>query len=113
MQVTAMLPSNFLQLRNSSGSSPNRTPTEVQFQQLGQDLRAGNLTQARQDFSTLLQQASSGLHNGPLANGVSAVANSTLQQAAASPLSDVLGVLKTGLRFTGVSAVQQAYSLAQ
>ena len=43
---------------------------QSEFQQLGQDLQAGNLTQAQSDFSTLSQNIS-----GPLQS------NSTLAQA--------------------------------
>jgi hypothetical protein len=67
---------------------------QSEFQQLGQDLQAGNLTQAKSDFSTLSSNLS-----GPLQS------NSTLAQAFSS--------LGSALQSGSVSAAQQAYSTLQ
>jgi len=67
---------------------------QSEFQQLGQDLQAGNLSQAQADFSTLSQNDS-----GPLRS------NSALAQAFNS--------LGTALHSGNLSAAQQAYSTLQ
>jgi len=67
---------------------------QSEFQQLGQDLQAGNLTQAQSDFSTLSQNIS-----GPLQS------NSTLAQA--------FSALGSALQSGNLSAAQQAYTALQ
>ncbi|MGA2986256.1 MAG: hypothetical protein ABSG32_20820 [Terriglobia bacterium] len=67
---------------------------QSEFQQLGQDLQAGNLTQAQSDFSTLSKNVS-----GPLQS------NSALAQAFSS--------LGSALQSKGLSAAQQAYTTLQ
>lgn len=65
-----------------------------EFQQLGQDLQAGNLTQAQSDFSALSQNLPASLQT-----------NSTLSQAFSS--------LGSALQSGNVSAAQQAYTALQ
>lgn len=65
-----------------------------EFQQLGQDLQAGNLTQAQSDFSTLKQNIS-----GPLQS------NGTLAQA--------FSALGTALQSGNLAAAQKAYTAVQ
>jgi outer membrane protein assembly factor BamD (BamD/ComL family) len=67
---------------------------QSEFQQLGQDLQAGNLTQAQSDFSTLSKNIT-----GPLQS------NSALAQAFSS--------LGSALQSGGLSAAQQAYTTLQ
>jgi hypothetical protein len=67
---------------------------QSEFQQLGQDLQAGNLSQAQSDFSTLSQNVS-----GPLQS------NSALAQA--------FSALGSALQSGNVSAAQQAYTILQ
>ena len=67
---------------------------QSEFQQLGQDLQAGNLSQAQSDFTTLSQNIS-----GPLQS------NSTLTQA----FSALGSALQTG----NLSTAQQAYATFQ
>jgi outer membrane protein assembly factor BamD (BamD/ComL family) len=67
---------------------------ETEFQQLGQDLQAGNLSQAQSDFSTLSQNFSGSVQS-----------NSTLSQAFSS--------LGTALQSGNLSAAQTAYSTLQ
>jgi hypothetical protein len=67
---------------------------ETEFQQLGQDLQAGNLSQAQSDFSTLSQNFSGSVQS-----------NSTLSQAFSS--------LGTALQSGNLSAAQKAYSTLQ
>ena len=67
---------------------------QSEFQQLGQDLQAGNLTKAQADFSVLSQNA-----YGPLGS------NSALAQAFNS--------LGSGLQSGNLQAAQQAYTSLQ
>jgi hypothetical protein len=67
---------------------------QSEFQQLGQDLQAGNLSQAQADFSTLSQNVSSPLQS-----------NSALAQAFSS--------LGTALQSGNLSAAEQAYTTLQ
>ncbi|MGD1104276.1 MAG: hypothetical protein ABSA59_19675 [Terriglobia bacterium] len=67
---------------------------QSEFQRLGQDLQAGNLSQAQSDFSTLSQNLS-----GPLQS------NTTLAQA--------FSALGSALQSGNVSAAQQAYAIFQ
>jgi len=67
---------------------------QSEFQQLGQDLQAGNLTQAQSDFSTLNQNISTPVQT-----------NSSLSQA--------FGALGTALQSGNLAAAQKAYSTLQ
>jgi Skp family chaperone for outer membrane proteins len=67
---------------------------QSEFQQLGQDLQAGSLTQAQSDFSMLSQNVSSPLQS-----------NSALAQA--------FGALGSALQSGNLSAAQQAYTTLQ
>jgi hypothetical protein len=67
---------------------------QSEFQQLGQDLQAGNLTQAQSDFSTLSQNVSGSVQN-----------NSSLAQA--------FSALGSALQSGNVSAAQKAYTTLQ
>ncbi len=67
---------------------------QSEFQQLGQDLQAGNLTKAQSDFSSLSQNF-----------GASGQGNSALAQA--------FGSLGSALQSGNLSAAQQAYSSIQ
>jgi DNA anti-recombination protein RmuC len=67
---------------------------QSEFQQLGQDIQAGNLTQAQSDFSTLSQNFSGSLQS----NG---------------PLSQAFSALGTALQSGNLGAAQKAYSTLQ
>jgi outer membrane protein assembly factor BamD (BamD/ComL family) len=67
---------------------------QSEFQQLGQDLQAGNLTQAQSDFSSLSQNISSPLQSN-------------------SPLAQAFSALGSALQSGNVSAAQQAYTTIQ
>ena len=68
---------------------------QTEFQQIGQDLQSGNLTQARSDFNALSQNLPSSLTQG----------NSALSQAFSS--------LGTALQSGDAAAAQKAYSTLQ
>ncbi len=67
---------------------------QSEFQQLGQDLQAGNLTQAQSDFSSLTRNISS-------------------PQQSNSPLAQAFSALGSALQSGNVSAAQQAYATLQ
>jgi hypothetical protein len=67
---------------------------QSEFQQLGQDLQAGNLSQAQSDFSTLNQNISTPVQT-----------NSSISQA--------FGALGTALQSGNLAAAQKAYSTLQ
>jgi len=67
---------------------------QSEFQQLGQDLQAGNLTQAQSDFSTLSQ-------------------NVSIPQHSNSPLAQAFSALGSALQSGNVSAAQKAYASLQ
>ncbi len=67
---------------------------QSEFQQLGQDLQAGNLTKAQSDFSILSQNVGSSLQGN-------------------SALTQMLGSLGTALQSGNLSAARQAYSSIQ
>src|SRR2546426_12545638 len=82
-------------LQNHQAGSP--TPKQQfgqEFQQLGQDLQAGNLSQAQQDFASLAPNAS----NGTQGNGT---------------IAQVLGSLGQALQSGNLSGAQQAFSTIQ
>jgi deoxyribodipyrimidine photolyase len=67
---------------------------QSEFQQLGQDLQAGNITQAQSDFSVLSQNVSGSLQSN-------------------SPLAQAFSALGAALQSGNVSAAQQAYTALQ
>ena len=67
---------------------------QSEFQQLGQDLQAGNLSQAKSDFTALSQNTSGSIQN-----------NSSLTQA--------FSTLGSALQSGNLSAAQKAYSTLQ
>lgn len=81
--------------RGPSGSG-NFQQIQSEFQQLGQDLQSGNVTQARQDFSTLAR-------NFPSAQSATH----------SSPLSQAFGALSQDLQNGNLSSAQQDYSTIQ
>jgi hypothetical protein len=80
-------------LQNHLVNQTNSQTAKNQFQQLGQDLQVGNLTQARQDYNGLTQNLG-GRH-----------INSTLSQD--------FSVLGQALNSGNLSAARQAYSVIQ
>lgn len=71
-----------------------------EFQQLGQDLQAGNLTQAQSDFSTLSKNISSPLQsNSALAQAFTAV-GSALQSGSLATAQQAYATLQQGVQQT-------------
>jgi outer membrane protein assembly factor BamD (BamD/ComL family) len=98
----------------STGGSASSNPIAQAFNELAQDLRAGNVTAAQSDFSTIQQdfqnaqsQASSqgGGHHHHHASGSS--------QSSTSPLAQLFSQLGQALQNGNLSSAQQAYSTLQ
>src|SRR5271156_2292498 len=76
---------------------------QSEFQQLGQDLQAGNLTQAQQDFATLSQNfpnAQSGTTTSATASG-------------GNPIAQAFTALAQDLQNGNISGAQQDYATIQ
>lgn len=77
---------------------------QSEFQQLGQDLRAGNLSQAQQDYATLSQ-------NFP--NAQSATTASTTRANSSNPIAQAFASLSQDLQNGNISSAQQDYATIQ
>ena len=98
MSVLGILSSSFL---NYSPQNVQNTMQQSQqeFQQLGQDLQAGNLSAAQADFATLAQL-------NPQVNATSSSQN-------ASPIAQEFSQLSQDLQSGNLSAAQQDYATLQ
>jgi outer membrane protein assembly factor BamD (BamD/ComL family) len=92
MSIAGILSSNLFQ--TNSLQNNNQQQIQKEFQQLGQDLQAGSLTQAQSDFATITANQPTGL-----------TSTSTSAQAFSALGQD----LKSG----NLSAAQQAFSTIQ
>jgi hypothetical protein len=92
MSIAGILSSNLFQTNSLQNNNQQQIQTE--FQQLGQDLQAGSLTQAQSDFATITANQPTGL-----------TSTSTSAQAFSALGQD----LKSG----NLSAAQQAFSTIQ
>jgi len=77
-----------------------------EFQQLGQDLQAGNLTQAQQDYATLSQNFSNA-RSGTSTGTTPATANSS------NPIAQAFTALQQDLQKGNLSGAQQDYATIQ
>ena len=95
MSLSSITASSFFGLTHAlQGSGGQIQKVQSEFQQLGQDLQAGNLTQAQSDFATLSQTFSGSTQN-------------------ITSLSQAFGTLGQALQAGNLSAAQQAYSTIQ
>jgi hypothetical protein len=88
--------------QNGSGQGKFQQ-VQTEFQQLGQDLQAGNLTQAQQDFATLsqnFQNAQSGTATAATASG-------------GNPIGQAFTALAQDLQNGNISGAQQDYATIQ
>lgn len=76
---------------------------QSEFQQLGQDLKAGNLTQAQQDFATLSQN----FPNAPSGTSTAAPASG------GNPIAQAFTALAQDLQNGNISGAQQDYATIQ
>jgi outer membrane protein assembly factor BamD (BamD/ComL family) len=78
-----------------------------EFQQPGQDLQAGNLKKAQQDYATLSQ-------NFPTAQtGTTNAATPTATAANSNPIARAFAAVSTGLQNGKITAAQQDYATIQ
>jgi hypothetical protein len=96
MFITGITGGNFLQSYNTQNTQNKFQQIQTEFQQLGQDLQSGNLSQAQADFATLSQQL-------PIAQ----------QQTGASPLAQGFQALAKDLQAGNLSAAQQDFAAIQ
>ncbi len=100
MSVTGISSSNFLQSYLTQSAQTKFQQIQSQFQQLGQDLQAGNLAQAQSDFATLTQEL-------PSAQQQTGAATST------SSIAQALQTLGQDLQSGNLSAAQQDFATIQ
>jgi outer membrane protein assembly factor BamD (BamD/ComL family) len=101
MSIVGILASSALSLLAPSAPNPAKTPKQ-DFQQLGQDLKSGNLSAAQSDFTALQQNVT------PSASAV------TLPQAAVnstSAISQDFAKLSTDLQSGNLTGAQADYNL--
>jgi len=96
---TAALYSAF---ESTQGTSNGQGSIQSEFQQLGQDLQSGNLTEAQEDFATLSQDFSG-------ANQT----NGTANNANNNPIAQAFNALSQDLQNGNLSAAQQDYATIQ
>jgi outer membrane protein assembly factor BamD (BamD/ComL family) len=99
MSITGILSSN---LFNTQSAQTAAQKLKQEFQQLGQDLQAGNLSAAQSDFAALQQNAPQ----------TSAAASSTSAQTG-NPLTQAFQQLAQDLKAGKLTAAQQDYSTIQ
>src|SRR5271170_6715506 len=107
MSITGIANAALSSLLNATQSAQNGQgkfqQVQSEFQQLGQDLQAGNLTQAQQDFATLSQNfpnAQSGTTTSATASG-------------GNPIAQAFTALSQDLQNGNISGAQQDYATIQ
>jgi outer membrane protein assembly factor BamD (BamD/ComL family) len=98
MSVAGILSSS-LSTYNSQTVQSKMQQFQQEFQQLGQDLKSGNLSAAQSDFATLQQ-------SGPQAN-------STASAQSTDPIVQAFNQLSTDLKSGNTTAAQQDYATIQ
>lgn len=88
---------------STQGTSNGQGSIQSEFQQLGQDLQAGNLTQAQQDFATLSQDFANASQTNNAAN-----ANATN-----NPIAQAFSALGQDLQNGNLSQAQQDFATIQ
>ena len=103
MSITSVASSTLLTQIYATQSTQNNQSQfqqiQTDFQQLGQDLQAGNLTGAQQDFATLQQALPSG--------------QSQSQQNTASPIAQAFTALSQALQSGNLQDAQTAFTTLQ
>src|SRR5271169_2941175 len=107
MSITGIANAALSSLLNATQSAQNGQgkfqQVQSEFQQLGQDLQAGNLTQSQQDFATLSQNfpnAQSGTTTSATASG-------------GNPIAQAFAALSRDLQNGNISGAQQDYATIQ
>ena len=99
----------------ATGSSAiaGNNPIAQAFNQLAQDLRAGNVSAARQDFSAIQQDFQNAQSQAPAQGEGHHHHHAFSGQSAASPLAQLFTQLGQALQTGNLSSAQQAYSTLQ
>jgi outer membrane protein assembly factor BamD (BamD/ComL family) len=97
----------------SSDLSANNNPIAQAFNQLAQDLHAGNVTAAQQDFSTIQQDFQNAQSKAPAPSGGHHHHHAFSGQSSTSPLAQLFSQLGQALQTGNLSSAQQAYSTLQ
>ena len=107
MSISGIANTALSSLLNATQSAQNGQgkfqQVQSEFQQLGQDLQAGNLTQAQQDFATLSQN----FPNAQSGTSTSATASD------ANPIAQAFTALAQDLQNGNISGAQQDYATIQ
>ena len=130
MSIVGILASNFFSARASHHSADaaqtgQNNPSKFQqirteFQQLGQDLQSGNLTQAQSDYATLSQNFPGGTPGGVAAPAAASTATAAEAATSASPsatgnnpVAQAFTQLGQDLKSGNLQAAQQDYANLQ
>jgi hypothetical protein len=117
MSLTVILASGLFDLlctqsaqTSSAAANPSGTSVQNEFQQLGQDLKSGNVSAARQDFATVeqgvRQRTAQILHHH---HHFSAAGSSSSTSTTAQDFGELAQALQSG----NVSAAQTAFAALQ
>ncbi|MGB9244172.1 MAG: hypothetical protein WCC03_12530 [Candidatus Acidiferrales bacterium] len=94
-------------------ASASNNPIAQAFNQLAQDLQAGNVSAAQQDFSTIQQDFQNAQSQAPTQGGGHHHHHASSGQSSASPLAQLFSQLGQALQTGNLSSAQQAYSTLQ
>lgn len=100
MSVSGILSSSLYDVSYLTSVSSNKQNFRQEFQQLGQDLQAGNLSAAQSDFATLQQL-------GPQTSTAATASSSS------NPIQQAFNQLSQDLQSGNLTAAQQDYSNIQ
>jgi hypothetical protein len=89
MSIFAVASTILGQLSSATTPNPNKQQFKQSFQQLGQDLQSGNLSQAQSDFSSLQQLLPSGQQSSLLTPASGAQSSSPLATAVSQLAQDM------------------------
>ena len=93
------------QISSATAPNPNKQQFKQGFQQLGQDLQSGNLSQAQSDFTSLQQLLPSGQQNSLLAPASGAQSS--------NPLAIAVSQLAQDLKSGNLTAAQSDFATVQ
>src|SRR5580704_12929162 len=112
MSVSGISSSSLFDLLESASPQSQKQQVQQEVQKLGQDLSAGNLSAAQEDFATIQQDLQSQSSGGGHHHHSHAQDSSSSSQQ--NPLAQLFSELGQALQSGNLSAAQQAYtSLSQ
>ncbi len=111
MAIAGIAASSLFQALNFSAQQTKAQKFQSEFQQLGQDLQSGNLSQAQSDFAAL--QSAFGSSSGTSSASATATTGATSTQTSGKGLFSELAQLGNDLQSGNLTAAQQDYATAQ